>query len=73
MKISTIAVVVIILLASCGGGEYEEVKVLNATNYGVGYKILCIRGIEYLAVHQGLSGHFREDGTLHTCDEVGTE
>lgn len=67
MKTSIIAIVAMIFLAACGGGDYREVNTINTFTQADGYKFICIDGIEYVKVKGAMSGHFKPDGTLHTC------
>jgi hypothetical protein len=63
-------IIVILFLTSCIGStyEYEEVDINNMNRAG-SYQIICIDGIEYVKILDGLSGHFKSDGSLYTCDK----
>jgi len=68
-----IVVIMLIFLASCGEVDYEkvnyrEVNIINSFTQHNGYKIICIDRIEYVKVSQAMSGHFKSDGSLHTCE-----
>lgn len=73
MKTSIIAIILIIFLTACGKVDYEkvnyrEVNIINSFTQHNGYKLICIDGIEYVRVSQAMSGHFKPDGSLHTCE-----
>lgn len=70
--IRIIAVIVIIFLAACGKVDYQKVNYrqvnsINSFTLHNGYRIICIDGIEYVKVYRAMSGHFKPDGSLHTC------
>lgn len=63
-----ITVIVMMVLTSCGESDYREVNTINSFNQAEGYKFICIDGIEYVKVYSAMSGHFKPDGSLHTCE-----
>lgn len=61
--------VLAISLTSCAEDDYNEANILNASNANKAYMIICIDGIEYVRTHAGISGHFKQDGSLYTCNQ----
>lgn len=56
-------------LVGCGY-EVERAPVIGATSE---FDIKCVDGVEYLINYIGyygvMSGHFKPDGTLYTCED----
>lgn len=70
MKRTVILLLIMVLSStSCSEDVYSEADILNATNANRAYLIICIDGIEYVQTHAGISGHFKQDGSLYTCNQ----
>ncbi len=56
---------ILIILSGCNRGKVNKVNTANQFN---NYEYICIDGIEYIRMYRALSGRFKSDGTLHTCE-----
>jgi hypothetical protein len=71
-KVFFLAFIAIILL-SCGGDDMTEVETIGGFQGRTKYQISCIDGVEYIRTIDGITGHFKPDGSLYTCEGEQTK